>query len=990
MKKYYCFLIVAITIFTNLSSQTIDATLIELNSVDDSSPRYMVEKNNKLYFSAKDNIHGRELWSLDLASKEAFLIKDINPGYNGGLQFSNHVFVNDILFFSASDGVNGYELWRSDGTESGTYMVKDINISGSSSIENMISYNGNLVFSADDGINGQEIWISNGSENGTYLLKDIKVGPDDSDIADIFEFNGNLYFSADNGINSRELWVSDGTPGGTSILIDLSVDYNGVVDGNNFIIFDNHFYFLAGENSFEYHLWKSDGTAAGTSIVKEIYSSMGLTFGAVTNNYFIFSALTNGIGREIWVSDGTNSGTQLIKDIFPGFPSGINLQNRQFAILNNKVYFLANDGVNGNELWVTDGTSNGTQIVKDIFPGSHTSGIVNLTSNGQYLIFAAQENYNSPTSLWKSDGTMAGTIEIIQIDLNKDYGYTMQFLEVNDKFYFQGADKTLNGIEIWETNGIPENTALTVDINHRRSSNPIPAYSDRFITPLNDKSVMFAKDGLHGAEPFSTNGTVNGTFLLKDIMPNDDSSIDLNQIPDFNFKKAGGKLFFRALDPLYGYELFMTDGTSANTSIVKNIAPGAESSIVESFLFIEYNDDLYFKANDQVHGGELWRTDGTETGTFMLKDIYLGPGHGIENANYRDGLNYHTVMNGLLYFNADDGVENAIWKTDGTESGTVKAISIPSSGNNDNGPVVLNSSNGKLYFATNPNNTSYGYFSLNVSDGTQSNITTLGTWLSPVHFEYNIIYNNEFYFMVRDGFGLGLMKTDGTVNGTVMVKGGMERSYVKYMGICGPYLYFSVGEYNEFDSELWRTDGTADGTIRIAENELRNYTCIENKLAYLDGVYGDNLWITDGTNKNSVAINVLNGEQLDNNYVRKIESYSHNKIYFISPTLASGEELYVAGVSEILNVNDYNTQTANSEDKIIIYPNPTKGFFTIASEENLILYNLEILDFSGKNILRKDIGSKSANFDISNLSKGLYIVKIKTTESVITKKIILN
>jgi len=988
MKNFYFLLIITLTIICNVSAQTLDATLIELNYVDDGKPRNIVEHNNKLYFSATDNVFGRELWVLDLFSNTANIVKDIKSGNYGGLENSKMIFVNDILFFLANDGVNGNELWRSDGTESGTYMVKNINSSGSSSIENMISYNGKLIFSADDGINGQELWISDGEENGTYLLKDINVGSSDSDIANLYEFNGKIYFSADNDINGRELWVSDGTAGGTSILLDIGLNTNGVTTNNEFIFFDNHFYFLAHEDQFGYFdLWKSDGTSAGTVKVKDIDQNLlGAITGGVTENFFTFIVRTNTLGRELWVSDGTEPGTSLLKDINPSSGDGISTFNKQFAVLNNNVYFLANDGSSGVELWKTDGSTAGTNLVKDIFPGSNTSGIVSLTSNGQYLIFAAEDDFNDVTGLWKSDGTTAGTLEIKHIDLNKDYGYTMQFLPFNNKFYFQGADKTLNGIEIWETDGTSQNTALTVDINHRGSnSNPL------FPTSINNKTVFISNNGFNGHEPYVSDGTVSGTSMMKDIHPGELSSLGFDESPDFFFKRVADNLFFRAYDPTYGYEIYKTDGTIGNTSIVKDISPGTTSSIGDDFFSIEYNNLFFFKANDQVHGGELWRTDGTEAGTFMLKDIFPGSGDGIWKPGYQNYINHYAIMGGYLYFDADDGEIGAIYRTDGTTQGTTKVISIPSSGGYDNGPDVLNAIDDKIFFSTNPNSSSYQNHALWVSDGTQNNSEQIGFWPDMTVFRKNHVFNDELYFMLIYGPNCTLMKTDGTAAGTVLLKEDMRGYQAKFMGVCGDYLYIGTGDATlPFSYELWRTDGTPDGTIRIQDGYPRDFTCIENKLAYLDNFTSNNLWVTDGTNKNTVAINVLNGEQLDNNEVAFIEGYSQNKLYFTADTSISGYELYAAEVSEILNVNDYYTQMNKSDDKIIIYPNPTKGKFTLTSKENLIFENIEILDFSGKNILSKTIDSKSANFDISNLSKGLYIVKIKTSESVITKKIILN
>jgi ELWxxDGT repeat protein len=92
----------------------------------------------------------------------------------------------------------------------------------------------------------------------------------------------------------------------------------------------------------------------------------------------IFEAIDPTNGTELWVTDGTSAGTTLVKDIFPGtsgsFPGAFTL------LRNGKAIFQANDGTNGTELWITDGTSAGTALVKDIWPGAIASNPSSITS----------------------------------------------------------------------------------------------------------------------------------------------------------------------------------------------------------------------------------------------------------------------------------------------------------------------------------------------------------------------------------------------------------------------------------------------------------------------------------------------------------------------------------------------------------------------------------------------------------------------------------
>ena len=350
---------------------------------------------------------------------EVVLVKDINPGpFPNSSYPADFIEFNDKLYFRASDPEAGSELWVSDGTAEGTQLLVDISPGGdfgdSSFPEELTESNGNLYFRANDGDseNGEELWVTDGTAQGTRLVADIYPGNDDRGYVnnslpqDLTEYNGKLYFRANDGENGRELWVSDGTAEGTQLLIDINPstnDLNGSPNSSfptDLTEFDGKLYFRAddGENGNE--LWVTDGTAEGTQLVADI--NPGSSDGSPNSSYpadltefdgkLYFTANDGKNGGELWVSDGTAEGTQLVADIRPGssdngfaygsFPSG-------FTEFNGELYFTANDGENGEELWVTDGTAEGTQLVADIRPGGLGSFVTDLTEFNGELYFGA-------------------------------------------------------------------------------------------------------------------------------------------------------------------------------------------------------------------------------------------------------------------------------------------------------------------------------------------------------------------------------------------------------------------------------------------------------------------------------------------------------------------------------------------------------------------------------------------------------------------------
>jgi len=106
----------------------------------------------------------------------------------------------------------------------------------------------------------------------------------------------------------------------------------------------------------------------------------------VAGGKLFFTAKTDANGDELWVSDGTTAGTKMVKDINPGSGSA---SPRFLVEMDGKVYFQASDGTNGVELWVSDGTEAGTTLIKDLYAGSNSSAPELLTPLKGNLLFSA-------------------------------------------------------------------------------------------------------------------------------------------------------------------------------------------------------------------------------------------------------------------------------------------------------------------------------------------------------------------------------------------------------------------------------------------------------------------------------------------------------------------------------------------------------------------------------------------------------------------------
>jgi ELWxxDGT repeat protein len=510
------------------------------------STQSVVVLNGKAYFAGISATTGSELWVTDGTDAGTILLKDIRAG-NGSSEPRGITIYNNAIYFFASTVNEGIELWKSDGTSLGTTLVKDINPGTASSYNKnqTILYVSNniLYFNADDGTHGTELWKTDGTTAGTVLLADINPGAASSNCAGLTPLGATLFFSANDGTHGTELWKTDGTTAGTVLVADLANGGSGS-SPQQFVAFQNKMFFLAFVST-TYKLFSSDGTTANTVLVKSFAPGAVplLATAVIINNKLYFSNFTITSGLELWSSDGTTAGTVLFKDINPGGGSSgaiflpnisplieNNIGDIHTNLFNGKIFFIADDGTHGTELWITDGTDAGTQMVKDINPGAGASITQNLAwfYTTSALYFAATDGA-SGDELYKTDGTLAGTSRVA--DINPGAGSSdpmFLYMYVNSHIYFT-ADNGDNATGLRDLYILDESVVLPVSLIDFAAAFNGKTVDLKWATATETNTKNFSVQRSYDAVHFQTIGTVNAagnSVTKKDYSYNDASALN--------------------------------------------------------------------------------------------------------------------------------------------------------------------------------------------------------------------------------------------------------------------------------------------------------------------------------------------------------------------------------------------------------------------------------------------------------------------------------
>jgi ELWxxDGT repeat protein len=907
---------------------------ISPNKSFSSDPRNITVVGDQVYFMSVNRIYGRALWKTDGTEEGTVLVKDVVPGadsyeeYNlipageqlffkvnenlwvtdgtpestikiaDGVQVAGHI--NNMLLFS---DWNGTKLWSTDGTPEGTWQVAMPGCEAPPGI--LGEFNGELYLSAHTPDGHEQLWKSDGTQEGTFLVTHFPA--DKRYPGNLTAGRNALYFTVYKYNTSlQELWKTDGTAIGTVQLTTLPQ-----VSIERSIVLDNLFIF-EGVNNGRSDLYRSDGTAGGTFILRvpaegsASWTPRNLFLDSL-NHQVYFSANTEANGTELWRTDGTVNGTHMVKDLKVGPESGV--YTYDWVLYKNQLYFAAESTTYGYEMFKTNGTSAGTTLWKDLSAGSAGSNIGRPVVAGDFLFIGDYQ-------LWKTDGTTAGTTPI-QID---NAMYAVNDLTYANKRLFFVTSTVQYGSELYVSDGTYAGTKQVSNI-----------FIDGTISDGSNKRGFCELNGsryfLHNGI-WKTDGTAAGTTMLKE-----------ESWPTFQpgyisgCYRAGSTIVFSGWTGTVGTELWKTDGTGEGTVLLKDIYPGGSFGF-GSFLH-QTGDLVYFTGVDAQHGAELWRTDGTESGTYMVKDVNPGTAYGYVGGSYE--------LNGIVYFSAqttDYGTE--LWRTDGTESGTfiVKDIHAGSASTTIRD---ISSWQGIMYFKVEEGTSKWDLWR---SDGTES-----GTYLLKSGFNSGYTFqiqgstNSEFYFSAHmNATGLELWKTDGTDAGTVIVKdvvAGTTSSYANVFDSLNGKFIFSA--YIASTYKLYATDGTDAGTTAIIDTGTSNafyIGSVNGKIVFSasTAATGNELWVTDGTAAGTFMISDIYPGSTSSNAAHFIKI--GNLIYFTADDGVSGIELWQTDGTTC------GTKKITNDDAAIIVSDLIVNNDQLLFMANSVKYGLDLFSYN--------------------------------------------
>src|SRR5581483_9355149 len=372
---------------------------------------------------------------------------------------------------------------------------------------------------------------------------------------------------------------------------------------------------------------------------------------------------------ELWRSDGTTAGTHIVADIFPGGSDGIanSVPNNVIPSINGILYFVGTTS-KGNELWRSDGTAQGTYEVADIGPPNNFNSPTNLAVSGSRLFFAAGDSTHG-NELWISDGTAAGTHQVSDINAGANSSNPSSLTPVQGGILFV-ADDRIHGRELWFADNSGQGAHLVADLNPGT-----PGLGVTGMIRYGDGAIV------------TTTIDTGDYWLVKANSGGATRLLDIGEAPNYGFQLFNGRLIFSFGQ--YPVGLWVTDGTAAGT-VQLGTSQGLAPSSPIGFYSIVGSDAVYFFASvsGKVGQRDLWRTDGTAGGTYryaaMPQPFTDGP-----MAQFQQKIYFDAGLTGA------NGVEP--WVSDGTPAGT-HMLGDLAPGPANSSPASYFVYNNRLYF----------------------------------------------------------------------------------------------------------------------------------------------------------------------------------------------------------------------------------------------------------------------------------------------------
>lgn len=644
-------------------------------------------------------------------------------------------------------------------------------------------------------------------------------------------YKDSIFFIANSAISGRSIYRSNGTPEGTQLAVDVFPGSDGPIVKGLSVVGDKLFYLASDPTtgSAALNLYVSVGTTESATRLGDmevLYSSQAQMISA--NGVLYFTARDTQHGYELWKSDGTVQGTSMVKDVFLGEGSS-NIVTDKFGNVSyeplichaahNLVYFRAKDADHGYELWKTNGTPGGTAIVADINPEGDglPAGTPGFQSIGNILYFIAE--VNGSADVWKTDGTIEGTSLI-----HDESSDAISITTWNGNIYFSTRG------QLFKAGSDDTNAIKLADITANMTF-PV-VFKDKlyFLAGTSSYSSITESYFYDWSSLCRTDGTPEGTKV--------EAGFSFTPIAIGVNKNA---VVLASSTSLYAHKSSEEGLISLSAFKLVRDVPEWDPSIqalttYHSFIFLAGSGDDYDE--------EPWVT--TAVPGNMTR---LGGSSRVIWSGYEP--RYLTGVGSKLFF--ADFVEP--WVTDGTADGTIHLNLHPINGSTF--PTKAVAVNDLAVFM---GQTTSDNWDLLRSNGTLEGTYKLanGSIVMGSNFvESQPVIDGHYYF----GKSNALYKTDG--NEVITVKNSPD-IYGKIMSVG--LLHKDTILFIDQSTTLWRSDGTKTGTVKVTVlDPTYGFTIVEDMMAgtnktffvSTDSYYGNRLWSTDGTDEGTLV--ALNG-----------------------------------------------------------------------------------------------------------------------------------
>lgn len=923
----------------------------------------LIEADGQLYFFSTECHQSLEMYAIDMEEDSIYLPKNASQDFKSSYcppvsPFSpQQIVFNDQLYYSFPHADYGQELWKTDGTFEGTQLVKDVHPGWNSFIngpQELTIFNNELWFSMYEPSHGREIWHTDGTAEGTALLLDI--GEFDVQYITYYNLevsNGFLYFTAQISENHHQLWRTDGSSTGTELVLDLN-DLNTPNGAPSVLqnVGEDLFFILRNDSLYQRDIYRLN-TATLEAIHIHTFTPRYYSkkpFVKVGNNVY-FRAKTDEFGEELWKTDGTFEGTELVIDLRIGEDSS---QPTQLINFRDSLFFVAYLPEEGSRLYKTDGTAEGTTLIETI-DNTPYERVLYLQIWDDRLWFAS----NGGRAVWYSDGAY-----VTPLTTNVDFQGIQGLIHFEEALYITATQNGHRGIWKWSEGNEMEQI----------KGNRLEQFSsDMTKSAVMQDRLFFWADSTDGdRQMWSSNGERSETYPITHIESNSWKDKPPLAIAD-------SLLIFMNFTSETFLEPWKTNGTVDNESMIIDLNPGADGSISQ----FGWTDGQYtYFTGGGSWTASLYRTDGTEEGTILLRE------------NFKS-ITHILTFNGATYIKGYYEGQTWLLKTDGTQEGTGFIARLNSQQSSTSTPNIVEF-NGWLYFLKTGISSNRGLWR---TDGTiegseliiQLNEDTNG---SPHTLT---AAGDHLFFNANDGIHGGeWWVSDGTQEGSHMLIDLNTETEGSFFYNYSPFEFkdnlFFLRKDSIYGKEIWVSDGTETGThvfVDLIEGLVSSdpkIGVITDSLFYFTAfteTYGRELWQSDGTPEGTFMVQDICPGACSSS-PSKFSKFTSDRFSFTAYSPEYGFEFWM--------YNPLHVPTAaheeNSHDiKVLLYPNPIDSHFTLKAND---IKQVTIFDLQGKQVLTKNypLYKNKVELDLSYIPSGIYIIKLATEKGSWAGKVI--